>query len=111
MTEVEVVILRFSLGICNPGCLHLVLESVSPKPPYLLENRTGHPFQYRQAGIGEQCMPYIQEETERQQEEEQNMQKPEEHKHKQEKQKEAQALAPSCKHDWASTAETRKVAM
>lgn len=57
MTEVEVVILRFSLSICNPGCLHLVLESVSPKPPYLLENRTGHPFQYRQAGIGEAHTP------------------------------------------------------
>ena len=53
MEEVEVVILRFSLAICNPGCLHLVLESVSPKAPYLLENRTAHPFQYRQAGLGE----------------------------------------------------------
>jgi hypothetical protein len=30
---IEVVILRFSLAICNPGCLHLVLESVSPKTP------------------------------------------------------------------------------
>ncbi len=47
------VILRFSLAACNPGCLHLVLESVSPKVPYLLENRTAHPFQYRQAGLGE----------------------------------------------------------
>ena len=47
------VILRFSLAACNPGCLHLVLESVSPKAPYLLENRTAHPFQYRQAGLGE----------------------------------------------------------
>ena len=53
MEEVEVVILRFSLAACNPGCLHLVLESVSPKAPYLLENRTAHPFQYRQAGLGE----------------------------------------------------------
>ena len=53
MDEVEVVILRFSLAICNPGCLHLVLESVSPKAPYLLENRTPHPFQYRQAAIGQ----------------------------------------------------------
>lgn len=46
------VILRFALGICSPGCLHLVLESVSPRAPYLLENRTPHPFQYKQAGIG-----------------------------------------------------------
>ena len=53
MDEVEVVILRFSLAICNPGCLHLVLESVSPKAPYLLENRTPHPFQYRQAAVGQ----------------------------------------------------------
>ena len=52
MDEVEVVILRFALGICSPGCLHLVLESVSPRAPYLLENRTAHPFQYKQAGIG-----------------------------------------------------------
>ncbi|DBA65518.1 TPA: hypothetical protein ACH3X2_003174 [Trebouxia sp. C0005] len=53
MEEVEVVILRFCLAACNPGCLHLVLESVSPKAPYLLENRTAHPFQYRQAGLGD----------------------------------------------------------
>ncbi|KAL3132004.1 hypothetical protein ABBQ32_14227 [Trebouxia sp. C0010 RCD-2024] len=53
MEEVEVVILRFALGICSPGCLHLVLESVSPRAPYLLENRTPHPFQYKQAGIGD----------------------------------------------------------
>ena len=53
MDEVEVVILRFALGICSPGCLHLVLESISPRAPYLLENRTAHPFQYKQAGIGE----------------------------------------------------------
>ena len=53
MDEVEVVILRFSLAICRPGCLHLTLESVAPKAPYLLENRTPHPFQYRQAAMGE----------------------------------------------------------
>ncbi|KAL0023466.1 hypothetical protein WJX79_007540 [Trebouxia sp. C0005] len=53
MEEVEVVILRFSLAACNPGCLHLVLESMAPKAPYLLKNRTAHPFQYRQAGLGD----------------------------------------------------------
>ena len=53
MEEVEVVILRISLTACNPGCLHLVLESVSPKVSYLLENRTAHPFQHRQASLGE----------------------------------------------------------
>ncbi|DBB13350.1 TPA: hypothetical protein ACH3X3_005085 [Trebouxia sp. C0006] len=53
MEEVEVVILRISLTACNPGCLHLVLESVSPKVPYLLENRTAHPFQHRQASLDE----------------------------------------------------------
>ena len=59
MEEVEVVILRFALGICSPGCLHLILESVSPRAPYLLENRTAHPFQYKQAGIGElACLGY-----------------------------------------------------
>ncbi|DBA81409.1 TPA: hypothetical protein ACH3X2_006827 [Trebouxia sp. C0005] len=45
--EVEAVILRFSLAACNQGCLHLVLESMSPKAPYLLKNRTAQPFQYR----------------------------------------------------------------
>ncbi|DBB13379.1 TPA: hypothetical protein ACH3X3_005112 [Trebouxia sp. C0006] len=53
MDKVEVVILRFSLAACNPGCLHLVLESVSPKAPYLLENHTAHPFKDRQAGLGD----------------------------------------------------------
>ncbi len=59
MKEVEVVILRFSLAACNPGCLHLVLESVSPKAPYLLENRTAHPFQFRQAGVSETMLAFL----------------------------------------------------
>ncbi|DBA72324.1 TPA: hypothetical protein ACH3X2_010565 [Trebouxia sp. C0005] len=53
MEEVEAVILHFSLAVCNLDCMHLVLESVSPKGLYLQENRTAHPFQYRQAGLGE----------------------------------------------------------
>ena len=47
--EVEMVVLRFSLELRSPGCMHFVLESVSPKPPYLIENRTAHPFRYRQS--------------------------------------------------------------
>ncbi|KAL0026185.1 hypothetical protein WJX79_010473 [Trebouxia sp. C0005] len=47
MEEVEAVILHFSLAVCNLDCMHLVLESVSPKGLYLQENRTAHPFQYR----------------------------------------------------------------
>ena len=43
------VVLRFSLELRSPGCMHFVLESVSPKPPYLIENRTAHPFRYRQS--------------------------------------------------------------
>ncbi|KAK9819963.1 hypothetical protein WJX72_004515 [[Myrmecia] bisecta] len=53
MQEVEVVILRFSVELRSSGCVHLVMENVSAKPPYLLENRTANLLQYRQAHVPE----------------------------------------------------------
>lgn len=41
--------LRLCTELRAPGCLHAVLESVAPRAPYLLENRSGHPLRYRQA--------------------------------------------------------------
>ena len=43
------VALRLCTELRAPGCLHAVLESVAPRAPYLLENRSGHPLRYRQA--------------------------------------------------------------
>ena len=40
-----------------PGCMHLVLEAVSPRPPYALENRSGQPLRYRQAGLPD--LPHV----------------------------------------------------
>jgi hypothetical protein len=31
--------------------MHVILEAVSPRPPYLLENRSGQALRYRQAGL------------------------------------------------------------
>lgn len=43
-----VAILRLSVHLRGAGALHVVLESMHSEPPYLLENRTGFPLQYRQ---------------------------------------------------------------
>ena len=48
MEEVEMVVLRYSSELRGPGCMHLILEAVSAKPPYLLENRSGAALKYRQ---------------------------------------------------------------
>lgn len=48
---VEVVMLRFAIEARSTGCMHLVLESVSARAPYLLENRSSHPLHFRQAYI------------------------------------------------------------
>ena len=32
-------VLRYSLELRSPGCIHFVLESVAADPPFLLENR------------------------------------------------------------------------
>ena len=49
--EVEVVVLRWHVESRAPGCMHVILEAVSPRPPYLLENRSAQPLHYRQAGL------------------------------------------------------------
>ncbi|KAK9827173.1 hypothetical protein WJX74_009221 [Apatococcus lobatus] len=56
MDEVGLVVLRFSIELRSPGCYHIVLESMSPRAPYHLENRTSHPLLYRQAGKAD--LPY-----------------------------------------------------
>lgn len=45
-----VAILRLSVHRRGPGGVHVVLESMQSEPPYLLENRTAFPLQYRQVG-------------------------------------------------------------
>lgn len=40
--------LRYSVQVAAPGCAVLVLESLSQRPPYVLENRTPHPLYFRQ---------------------------------------------------------------
>lgn len=45
-----VAILRLSVHRRGLGAMHVVLESMHSDPPYLLENRTGFPLQYRQVG-------------------------------------------------------------
>ena len=46
-----VAILRLSVHRRGPGAVHVVLESMQSDPPYLLENRTLLPLQYRQAHV------------------------------------------------------------
>jgi hypothetical protein len=46
-----VAILRLSVHRRGPGALHIVLESMHSEPPYVLENRTRFPLQYRQVGF------------------------------------------------------------
>jgi hypothetical protein len=43
-----VALLRVSVHSRGPGTLHVVLESVSSDPPFVLENRTPYPLHYRQ---------------------------------------------------------------
>lgn len=57
MEEIEVVVLRFRAELRAPGCMHIVLECVSPRAPYLLENRSEQALRYRQAGIAD--LPYV----------------------------------------------------
>ena len=44
-------VVRYSMELRGPGSMHFVLESVSADPPYLLENRSSQPLQYRQADV------------------------------------------------------------
>ena len=51
------VVLRFRTELRAPGCMHVVLEAVSPRAPYLLENRSDQGLRYRQVGIAD--LPYL----------------------------------------------------
>lgn len=55
--EIEVVVVRFRAELRAPGCMHIVLECISPRAPYLLENRSDQGLRYRQSGI--QDLPYV----------------------------------------------------
>ena len=55
--EIEVVVVRFRAELRAPGCMHIVLECVSPRAPYLLENRSDQGLRYRQVGISD--LPYV----------------------------------------------------
>lgn len=46
-----VALLRLTMHTRGAGAMHIVLESVNSEPPFLLENRTPFPVQYRQADI------------------------------------------------------------
>lgn len=47
------VVLRASMQVSSPGCLHIVLHSIGCEAPYLLQNRTGEEFVYRQLGTAD----------------------------------------------------------
>ena len=48
MGESEAAMLRFRTTLRSPGCVHIILESISPKVPFLLENRSSSACRYRQ---------------------------------------------------------------
>lgn len=48
MGQAELLVLRYSVQVAAPGCAVLVLESLSRRSPYVLENRTPHPLYFRQ---------------------------------------------------------------
>ncbi len=52
--DVEIKVLRYSVRVVAPGCMALVLESLTSRAPYVLENRTPHPLYFRQAAT----LPY-----------------------------------------------------
>jgi hypothetical protein len=52
-----VAILRLSVHRRGLGAMHVVLESMHCDPPYLLENRTRFPLQYRQVGGRRHTLP------------------------------------------------------
>ena len=51
LSEVEVVLLKYHTETLAPGRLHVVLDAVSARAPYLLANRSREALRYRQAGI------------------------------------------------------------
>lgn len=46
----QAVVLRASMQVHSPGCLHIVLHSLGCEAPYLLQNRTSQDFVFRQEG-------------------------------------------------------------
>ena len=54
-----VAILRLSVHRRGLGCLHVVLETMHSDPPFLLENRTALPLQYRQVSSWVCVLPVV----------------------------------------------------
>jgi hypothetical protein len=46
-------VLRASMQVHSPGCLHIVLHSIGCDAPYLLQNRTSEDFVFRQEGTAD----------------------------------------------------------
>lgn len=42
--------LKVTVSMLSPGCLHVLFYSVGGLPPYIIENRTLQPVQFRQPG-------------------------------------------------------------
>ena len=47
-------VLRVSMQVYSPGCLHVILHTVGCQAPYLLQNRTAVAFVYRQHNTPDQ---------------------------------------------------------
>ncbi len=43
-----VAVLRMSMQVHSPGCIHVVLHNAGCQPPFLLQNRTRHALVFRQ---------------------------------------------------------------
>ena len=48
--ERTVAVLRMSMQVHAPGCIHVVLHTAGCQPPFLLQNRTHQSLLFRQAG-------------------------------------------------------------
>lgn len=46
-------IMRVSMQVHSPGCLHVILHTIGCQAPYVLQNRTEASFVYRQHGTGQ----------------------------------------------------------
>lgn len=47
LAEATAVVLRVQPQLRAPGCIHVILEAVSPRPPFILENLTSTSCLYR----------------------------------------------------------------
>ena len=50
LRERTVAVLKMSMQVHSPGCVHVVLHSAGCQPPFLLQNRTHRDLKFRQHG-------------------------------------------------------------